>query len=80
MLTYRHVVQRENALISERRPAVHFIAGTNTRRPTNSYQGATRKSLLPLPAFLCSLSIGLMTLWQLLRARPIDFGRAAEVE
>lgn len=38
------------------------------------------QSLLPLPAFLCSLAIGLMALWQLLRARPIDFGHAAEVE
>ncbi|MDO8252054.1 MAG: TRAP transporter small permease subunit [Rhodoferax sp.] len=39
-----------------------------------------RQALLPLPAFLCSLAIGLMALWQLLRARPIDFGHAAEVE
>lgn len=38
------------------------------------------QALLPLPAFLCSLAIGLMALWQLLRARPIDFGHAAEVE
>jgi TRAP-type C4-dicarboxylate transport system permease small subunit len=38
------------------------------------------QALLPLPAFLCTVAIGLMALWQLLRARPIDFGHAAEVE
>lgn len=38
------------------------------------------QALLPLPAFLCSLAIGLMALWQLLRGHPIDFGHAAEVE
>lgn len=38
------------------------------------------QALLPLPALLCSVAIGVMALWQLLRARPIDFGHAADVE
>ena len=38
------------------------------------------QALLPLPAFLCSVAIGLMALWQLVRAGPIDFGHAADVE
>lgn len=38
------------------------------------------QALLPLPALLCSLAIGLMALWQMLRGRPIDFGHAVEIE
>ena len=38
------------------------------------------QALLPLPAFLCSLAIGLMALWQLLLGHPINFGHAVEVE
>ena len=38
------------------------------------------QALLPLPALLCSLAIGLMALWQLLRGRPIDFGHAVEID
>lgn len=38
------------------------------------------QALLPLPALLCSLAIGLMALWKLVRISPIDFGHAAEVE
>lgn len=38
------------------------------------------QALLPLPAFLCSVAIGLMALWQLVQASPIDFGHAADVE
>lgn len=38
------------------------------------------QALLPLPALLCSLAIGLMALWQTLRGRPIDFGHAVEIE
>ena len=36
-----------------------------------------RQALLPLPAFLCSLAIGLMALVKLIRGRPIDFGHAS---
>jgi TRAP-type C4-dicarboxylate transport system permease small subunit len=38
------------------------------------------QALLPLPAFLCSLAIGLMALVQLVQGRAIDFGSAADVE
>ena len=38
------------------------------------------QALLPLPAFLCSVAIGLMALMQLLQGRALDFGNAAEVE
>jgi TRAP-type C4-dicarboxylate transport system permease small subunit len=39
-----------------------------------------RQALLPLPAFLCSVAIGLMALVQLVRGHAIDFGSAVEVE
>lgn len=38
------------------------------------------QALLPLPALLSSLAIGLMALWQLLLGSPIDFGHAVDVE
>ncbi|MDT7517763.1 TRAP transporter small permease subunit [Rhodoferax sp. TBRC 17660] len=37
-------------------------------------------ALLPMPAFLCSLSIGAMALWELIQRTPLDLGHAAEVE
>ena len=37
-------------------------------------------ALLPLPAFLCSVSIGLMALWELVRNQPLDLGPGAELE
>ena len=37
-------------------------------------------SLLPLPAFLCSVAIGVMALVDLVRNKPIDFGHESEVE
>jgi gluconokinase len=36
--------------------------------------------LLPLPAFLASVAIGLMALFELLRRVPLDLGHGAEVE
>lgn len=39
-----------------------------------------RQALLPLPAFLSSVAIGLMAVVQLLRGQAIDFGHAVEVE
>lgn len=38
------------------------------------------QALLPLPALLCSLAIGLMALVQLIQGRAIDFGHAVDVE
>ena len=37
-------------------------------------------ALLPLPAFLSSVAIGLMALWNLLRGRSIDLGHDGDVE
>ena len=39
-----------------------------------------RQALLPLPAFLCALTIGVMALVQLIQGRAIDFGHTADVE
>lgn len=37
-------------------------------------------ALLPLPAFLCAVSIGLMALWELVRNQPLDLGHGVELE
>lgn len=37
-------------------------------------------ALLPLPAMLCAMSIGLMALIELVRRTPLDLGHGAEVE
>ena len=37
-------------------------------------------ALLPLPAFLCAVAIGLMAMWELIRGIPLDLGHGAEVE
>ena len=37
-------------------------------------------ALLPLPAFLCAVAIGLMALGEIIRRAPLDLGHDAEVE
>lgn len=37
-------------------------------------------ALLPLPALLCSVAIGLVAIWELIRNMPLDLGHGAEVE
>ena len=37
-------------------------------------------ALLPLPAFLCALAIGVMATVDFIRNKPIDFGHESEVE
>ncbi|MDH4449432.1 MAG: TRAP transporter small permease subunit [Rhodoferax sp.] len=37
-------------------------------------------ALLPLPAFLCSLSIGAMALWELVQRTPLELGHSADME
>ena len=37
-------------------------------------------ALLPLPAFLCSMAMGLMALIELVRGTPLNLGHSAEVE
>ena len=37
-------------------------------------------ALLPLPAFLCAVAMGVMALIELVRGTPLDLGHSAEVE
>lgn len=37
-------------------------------------------ALLPLPAFLCALAIGVMVLVELIKREPLDLGHSADVE
>lgn len=37
-------------------------------------------ALLPLPSLLCSVAIGLIATWELVRNMPLDLGHGAEVE
>ena len=37
-------------------------------------------ALLPLPALLCAVGIGLMAVWELARGKPLDLGHGVEVE
>jgi TRAP-type transport system small permease protein len=37
-------------------------------------------ALLPLPAFLCAVAIGLMALWELIRGTPLSLGHGGDVE
>jgi gluconokinase len=37
-------------------------------------------ALLPLPAFLCALAMGVMAVMELIRLTPLDLGHSAEME
>lgn len=37
-------------------------------------------ALLPLPALLCSVAIGVMAVWELVQHKPLDLGHGADVE
>lgn len=52
------------------------VVGLDSRSVVLGYSAA----LLPLPAFLSALAIGVMALVELVRNRPIDLGHGAEVE
>jgi len=52
------------------------VVGLDSHSVVLGYSSA----LLPLPAFLCSLAIGLMALVELIRRTPLDLGHGAEVE
>jgi TRAP-type transport system small permease protein len=52
------------------------VVGMDSKSVVMSYPVA----LLPLPAFLCSVAIGVMALVDLVRGKAIDFGHAVEVE
>ena len=52
------------------------IVGMGSHSVVLGYSSA----LLPLPAFLCSLAIGLMALWELVRNKKLDLGHSLEME
>jgi TRAP-type transport system small permease protein len=52
------------------------VVGLQSKSVVLGYSAA----LLPLPAFLCAVAIGLMASWELLRGTPLDLGHGAEVE
>ncbi|NDY93296.1 TRAP transporter small permease subunit [Ideonella sp. TBM-1] len=52
------------------------VVGLDSRSVVLGYPVA----LLPLPALLCSLAIGLCAAWELLRGVPLHLGHAADVE
>lgn len=52
------------------------VVGMDSKSVVLGYPAA----LLPLPALLCSLAIGVMALVDLVRGKAIDFGHEAEVE
>ncbi|MBC7955941.1 MAG: TRAP transporter small permease subunit [Cytophagales bacterium] len=52
------------------------VVGMGSKSVVMGYSAA----LLPLPAFLCSLAIGVMALVNFVRGKPIDFGHEIEVE
>lgn len=52
------------------------VVGLESRSVVLGYSNA----LLPLPALLSSVLVGLMALWQLLRGQPLDLDHELEVE
>jgi len=52
------------------------VVGYGSRSVVLGYSTA----LLPLPAFLCAVSIGLMALFEIIQRKPLDLGHGAEVE
>jgi gluconokinase len=52
------------------------VVGLGSRSVVLGYPAA----LLPLPALLCALAIGVMALVELVRRTPLDLGHAADME
>ena len=52
------------------------IVGMDSHSVVLGYPAA----LLPLPAFLCAVAIGVMALIELIQRKPLDLGHGAEVE
>ncbi len=52
------------------------VVGADSRSVVLGYSSA----LLPLPAFLCAIAIGVMALIELIQRRPLDLGHGAELE
>jgi TRAP-type transport system small permease protein len=52
------------------------VVGTDSRSVVLGYPSW----LLPLPALLCSASIAMMALWEIVRRKPLDLGPGVDVE
>jgi len=52
------------------------VVGMGSRSVVMAYPAA----LLPLPAFLCAVAIGVMATIELIQRKPLDLGHGAEVE
>ena len=52
------------------------VVGMGSRSGVMAYPAA----LLPLPAFLCAVAIGVMATIELIQRKPLDLGHGAEVE
>ena len=52
------------------------IVGLGSQSVVMGYSAA----LLPLPALLCSVAVGVMALWELIQRKPLDLGHGADVE
>ena len=52
------------------------VVGMGSRSVVMAYPAA----LLPLPAFLCAVAIGVMATMELIQRKPLDLGHGAEVE
>jgi TRAP-type C4-dicarboxylate transport system permease small subunit len=52
------------------------VVGMGSRSVVLAYPAA----LLPLPAFLCAVAIGVMAFIELIQRKPLDLGHGAEVE
>jgi TRAP-type transport system small permease protein len=53
-----------------------LVVGMGSRSVVLGYPVA----LLPLPAFLCAVAIGVMALVEIVQRKPLDLGHGAEVE
>jgi TRAP-type C4-dicarboxylate transport system permease small subunit len=52
------------------------VVGLSSQSVVLGYSAA----LLPLPALLCSVAIGVMAMWELVQRKPLDLGHGADVE
>jgi gluconokinase len=52
------------------------VVGMDSRSVVLGYPAA----LLPLPAMLCAIAIGVMALLEIIQRKPLDLGHGAEVE
>jgi hypothetical protein len=73
-LPHRHHADGQRTQQGRQRQQV--VVGLGSHSVVLGYSAA----LLPLPALLCSLAIGVMAVWELVTRRPLDLGHGADVE